>query len=331
MSNRITIHGAGPAGSCAALAALKTGAPGVDLYEPAKLPRHKVCGEFLSGGLEPVLRSLGAWDTFTAARPAAITHLELHLGRRCFRSRLPVASTGLSRFALDKLLLDCAVAQGASLHRELGPSEPRPLVTAHGRYAVAPAAAKGTRLFGFKAHYRGPVHHAVELFFWNDCYVGLNAIEDGLTNVCGLGPEHRLRAVAFAIDDLLGQSPALRERLQPLERTMNWLTCGPLLFRNRLNDALEPGVYPAGDALSFVDPFTGSGMFTAAVTGRLAGQAAVQRLSPADYLAQCRRTIAEPFRYSSFLRWTAAQPWAGLAATVVPGPLLFRLTRPHTM
>ena len=49
------------------------------------------------------------------------------------------------------------------------------------------------RLFGFKAHFRGPVSDAVELYFFDDFYVGVNPVEGGLTNVCGLGSEAGLR------------------------------------------------------------------------------------------------------------------------------------------
>jgi flavin-dependent dehydrogenase len=56
MTARIHILGGGPAGSAAALAALRQGARnGVRVIEKSRLPRHKVCGEFFSPEIGPEL------------------------------------------------------------------------------------------------------------------------------------------------------------------------------------------------------------------------------------------------------------------------------------
>ena len=56
---------------------------------------------------------------------------------------------------------------------------------------------RGGRLFGFKAHFDGPADDAVELYFAGSMYVGVNCVEDGFTNVCGLAPEEHLRRCRF--------------------------------------------------------------------------------------------------------------------------------------
>src|SRR5439155_8249768 len=90
--------------------------------------------------------------------------------------------------------------------------------------------SRGSRQFGFKAHFTGPADDAVELFFFNRCYVGINSVEAGITNVCGLGPEDVLHRYDFDFDRLLADSPALRSRLAPLNRSMKWLSTGPLHY-----------------------------------------------------------------------------------------------------
>jgi flavin-dependent dehydrogenase len=323
--NTIQILGGGLAGSVAAIAASTDGAL-VRLIEKSNFPRHKVCGEFLSPEIERELDALGLRDEFQQARPARIRRLILHLGNATRTCRLPEPAFGLSRFRLDHLLFERALREGAVHSRALDTTLRSPTILATGRIAVA---SSGRRLFGFKAHFEGPPDDAVELFFFDGGYVGINAVEDGITNVCGLASERMLRNFGFDIDALVHSALRLERRLAPLTRTTKWLHVGPLVFRNRLRDTVEPGLYPAGDALSFVDPFTGSGMLVALRTGREAGLAAARGVSSDVYVESCRRAIARPFEVASLLRAAVSSGWAERLARLIPAPLLFRLTRPH--
>lgn len=315
----IEIIGGGPAGASAALAALKEGSA-VELHEKSRFPRHKVCGEFLSPEIAPLLEGLGALDAFTAAGPARIRRLVLRFRTREKRSALPEAAYGLSRYRLDHLLLEAARPR----FEKRTPETCSTRIVAHGRKAIAP---RGRRLFGFKAHFQGPADDAVELYFFNGCYVGVSAVENGVTNVCGLGPENLLRARSFEIDELIGEFEPLRDRLRPLLRTMDWLTTGPLVFETHF-EAVTPGVYPAGDALSFVDPFTGSGIVSAILTGTLAGTAAARSDAVEDYIRECRQRLQRPFLISSIFRRAVASGWGEYLAPFVPGSWLVKLTRP---
>ena len=331
-----TIHilGAGPAGAAAAIAARSEGCP-VTLFEKSRLPRHKVCGEFLSPGVCRLLEQLGLWEEFLRAGPAPIHRLALHFGARSKQYKLPGCAYGLSRYRFDRLLVEQAVALKAVLKTGGAPEAaaapdgaaepPAATVLATGRYAVAPP---GDRLFGFKAHFRGPVQDAVELFFFSGSYVGVSPIESGLTNVCGIAPEQLLRSHDFQMDALLHSCAPLTERLHPLLRTMQWLTVGPLVLGGRWDLEAQEQVYPAGDALGFIDPFTGSGILSALLTGRLAGLAAAQGLSPQAHREQCRRLLAKPFRTAALIRTALQKGWAERLAPLIPGSWLFRHTRP---
>jgi menaquinone-9 beta-reductase len=316
-SRVVRILGAGPAGSIAALSGLNEGAP-VELIERSRFPRHKVCGEFLSPEIAPVLHSVGALDAFLEARPHRITRMRLVFGNRVKQAFLPEAAFGLSRYTYDDLLFRLASERGASLVTS-GDAD----VIAAGR--CAEGEVRGQRLFGFKAHFRGPADDAVELYFLRRAYVGVNCVEQGVTNVCGLAPEDLLAAHGFDPDLLLQGSEALRERLSPLSRTMKWIFTGPLAYTQRWQ---RTDSYLAGDALSFVDPFTGSGLLCAAVTGSLAGAHAA-RGTPVDvHRDRCWRALGRPFVVSSMLRSAAGTAWAEHLAAFVPSQLLFRLTRP---
>ena len=322
----ILIAGAGPAGAAAALSARWEGAT-VRLVDPAKTARHKVCGEFLSPGVHEILEALGVWDQFTSLGPRAIRRCALHLGNHTKRWPLPECAWGLSRLQLDQLLLDKARAAGASVcrgERYESNSVPAsaPVISAFGRRKGQPP---GDRLFGFKAHFHGPADDAVELFFDRHGYVGVSGIENGLTNVCGIAPESLLRKYGFVFDDFVRRSPPLAERLNPLRREMRWLVAGPLSFSAPATQS--PRMYPAGDALGFVDPFTGSGILNALLTGQLAGQAAARRIPPEEYLRKCRSLLRRPFWIASVLRGLAGQSVLHNLADWLPGPLLFRWTR----
>jgi menaquinone-9 beta-reductase len=315
-----TIAGGGPAGATAAIATISHGAF-VRLIERTRMPRHKVCGEFLSPEIYPLLEPLGVSGSFEKLGPARVRRMIVHIGRREKISRLPEAAFGLSRYAFDDLLLSRAQQLGAEVVPEAG----APDITATGRSSSLP---RGRRYFGFKAHFEGPPDDAVELYFFDGCYVGINCVELGRTNVCGLAPENLLSRHAFNVDAALWRSDAVARRLAPLRRSMKWLFTGPLEFGNRLRSP-APGTFLAGDALSFVDPFTGSGLVSAVATGALAGEYAARGLSVESYLKACRRVLGRPFEVSSALRWIAATPWAERLLESVPGQVLYWATRPR--
>ncbi|MGC9972211.1 MAG: hypothetical protein ABSE56_16650 [Bryobacteraceae bacterium] len=329
----IRILGAGPAGSAAAIAALSESAA-VRLFEKSTFPHHKVCGEFLSPGASRILEALGVWQDFLGLGPARIRRFVLHLGLRAKHWTLPECAFGLSRYEFDRLLFDRAVLLGAEVDREPGACqrlvrEPEsdggaPIVIATGRSAMA---RRGHRLFGFKAHFEGPADDAVELFFFEDCYVGVSAVENGITNVCGIAPESTLRRHNFQMDELLDRWRPLGDRLGPLTRSMRWLTTGPLVFSRGGYDRPQPAIYPAGDALGFVDPFTGSGMLNALLTGRMAGIAAARHVSGRTYVRQCARVLEAPLRMAALFRTALRWGWVGPLAPFLPGSWLFRLTR----
>ncbi len=169
----------------------------------------------------------------------------------------------------------------------------------------------------------------MELYFFSGCYVGINTVEGGKTNVCGLASESLLQRYNFEWDQIVQLSQPLADRLSPLQREMRWHTVGPVVFRNEFRQTGEPGLYPAGDALSFVDPFTGSGMLCAVVSGMLAADACVEGISHAQHRARCHAHLGSAYAYSSALRWLITRGWAEHLAPLVPEQWLFRLTRPR--
>jgi flavin-dependent dehydrogenase len=334
----VLILGAGPAGSAAAIAALAESVP-VSILEKSLHRRHKVCGEFISPEACGILAELGVWEQFLRLEPTRIRDCVLHFGRLTKKWTMPEYGYGLSRYELDGLLLQRAAALGATVSNQVVPNgsfgdhswadAPEAagklgIVLATGRRA---AAAPGKRLFGFKAHFEGPADDAVELFFFSGGYVGVSCVEHGITNVCGIAPESALHACGFRLDEFVLRSEALAERLRPLSRKFKWLTVGPLVYSSNLRSWVDPITYPAGDALGFVDPFTGSGILNALLTGWLSGSAAAQGLSSQGYVARCGALLAKPYRTSALFRGLLDAGCAQHLAALIPGSWLFRLTR----
>jgi flavin-dependent dehydrogenase len=328
----ILVVGGGPAGAAAAISGRLDGAS-VRLVERSTAIRHKVCGEFLSPDTAELLEKLQLWPDFTALGPSKIRRCVLHLGHRAKAWSLPEPGWGLSRLQLDRMLIEKARALGATV--SLGERVDYRAADGTGDCTIlacgrTQAPAHQDRLFGFKTHFDGPSNDAVELFFGPSGYVGVSAVEHGITNVCGLAPESVMKRYGFDFDEMVLRPPALAERLRPLRRRMDWLVTGPLTFSRALPVAAAANTYPAGDSLSFVDPFTGSGILNALLTGRLAGVAAARQVSVPDYGKACRALLGRPFFVSSLLRhalqYAEAFQWL---AGCIPGRVLFRLTRAH--
>ncbi|MBL8212533.1 MAG: FAD-dependent monooxygenase [Bryobacterales bacterium] len=325
---RIRVIGAGPAGGAAALTALGEGAA-VEIYEKSRFPRHKVCGEFLSPQTTSLLRDLGVWPAIeTEAVP--MREMLVTFGHRQRRARLPEPAWGLSRRRLDELLLDAARARGAAFYRERGApgAGSQRTVVATGRHSREP---KGERLFGFKAHFTGPSSDCVELYFFGEkSYLGVSPVEGGRVNVCGIVPESLLARHDFEVDAMLAGYGALAERLRPLHREWDWLHVGPVTFRAPGCEwEVREGEYRCGDALGFVDPFTGSGILSALLTGTLAGRAATRGESVAAYVTGCRRRLYPAYLASQVFRDALARGWAELFVPWIPLSWLFTLTRPR--
>jgi hypothetical protein len=324
---RVTVHGAGPAGCAAAIAARLAGAE-VDLYDPSPFPRHRVCGEFLSPEALPILESLGVAGAVMAKSPPRYTELTLRFCERTVRSPLAGAGLGISRYSLDELLLNRAQELGAVWRRERATALPgEPAILAKGRQGAAQAPPRGKRTFGFKAHCKGVPLEPLTLFFSRNAYVGISAVEGGAVNVCGLAREEDLTRVDFDIDAFIGKIRGLPDLLSPLTRQMPWMTTGPLVYDQRFQ-TLDPYWYPAGDALGFVDPFTGSGILRALLTGQLAGHCAAEGRPAQDYLDLCRRSLTLSFRMASFFRAVLATQAAGPLASLIPARWLMWATRP---
>src|ERR1041385_321039 len=112
MSKPITIVGGGLAGLTLGIGLRQQGIP-VTICEVGRYPRHRVCGEFISGRGQEILAQLGLREKLVDAGAITATTAMFVSGKVNSPARpLPEPALSVSRFIFDKLLAD--------IYRELG-------------------------------------------------------------------------------------------------------------------------------------------------------------------------------------------------------------------
>jgi 2-polyprenyl-6-methoxyphenol hydroxylase-like FAD-dependent oxidoreductase len=247
----------------------------VTVWEAGRYPRHRVCGEFISGRGQDALQRLGLLERLTAAGARPARTAAFGTARRMSPALpLPRPALCLSREILDALLAGEFRRAGGDLRegaRWRDATEQPGVVRASGRSVCAEAG--GWRWFGLKAHARGVALRAdLELHVARDGYVGLCGLGGNIVNVCGL---FRSRT---ALPDLAqrwrtrlcgGPGTPLGSRLADAEWdegsfcAVAGLSLEPLTATGRAECVV-------GDALTMIAPATGNGMSMAFESAELA-------------------------------------------------------------
>ena len=254
----VTIVGGGIAGLTAGIALRQRGVP-VTVIESKPYPRHKVCGEFLSGRGLQVLASLGIDPSSLGG---AVKTISFHdQSRNSPPMALPHPGIGLSRFRFDFMLAQTLTKIGGKLECPCRFAPERwqeGYVCATGRQKQR---ASKWKWFGLKAHLSGlELMSDLELHFTQNAYIGLCRLDDQNINICGLF-RRRVRGENDNPDFLehFTSAPSLRERLAKATWDMSSLAAvSGLPIGRHVGEA--PETFVLGDALSMIPPFTGNGM-----------------------------------------------------------------------
>jgi 2-polyprenyl-6-methoxyphenol hydroxylase-like FAD-dependent oxidoreductase len=257
----ITIIGGGLAGLALGIGLRQRRVP-TRIIEALDYPRHRVCGEFISGrGLE-FLEKLGLAPLIAPfSRPAwhtAFFNTRRMIGRR----RLPSSALCIARFDLDRNLAQRFQELDGELntHCRFDGSEPgEGIVWATGRRRQA--SEGGFRWFGLKAHFdRVTLEADLEMHLHRDSYVGLCRLPGGRVNVCGLFRRGRDDNEAMNLADRL-RGPAgslLHARLETAEVDLD--SCCSIAGLSLSPALLDEKRVRIGDALTMIPPITGNGM-----------------------------------------------------------------------
>lgn len=315
MPKAVIIAGGGLAGLSLGIGLRRRDVP-VTVWEAGRYPRHRVCGEFISGGGQRSLAALGLLESLQNAGARSATDAAFYDRHARIAARpLPQNALCISRFALD----ECLAREFQRLGGELRPGSRwtgefgEGIVRAGGRRVEL--ARQGWRLFGLKAHARGVQLEAdLEMHFIPTGYVGLCRLGGGLVNVCGL---FRSRAAVPDLSkrwrDWLGGPPdsVLYSRLARANfDDGSFCSVAGLCLRPRR--AARRSDCCVGDALTMIPPVTGNGMSMAFESAELAVEPLVHFSRGGLSWAQAQREIADrcDIRFSPRLRWASLLQWA---------------------
>jgi 2-polyprenyl-6-methoxyphenol hydroxylase-like FAD-dependent oxidoreductase len=307
----IEIVGGGVGGLALGLALRRAGVA-VTLFEAAGYPRHRVCGEFISGLGNSTRRALGL-DPFLAdsCPHRGVTYYVRERPLPAFS--LPAPAWGISRHTLDSRLASAFVAAGGHLLTDTRVSEAE---MPPGRVFAAGRKRRGPFWVGLKVHVRNmKLANDFEVHLGERAYVGMSRVETGAVNVCGIFA----RRQTYARDgDLLTEYlraaglGGVCERLLAAEMD-------PVTFcasAAPLGDRWVAGQdrIRIGDACASIPPFTGNGLAMALQGAELALQPlcayargtatwneSVERISLLQRLRFRRRLLLASFLHPFFL------------------------------
>jgi len=329
LQDKVLILGGGVAGCGAAIALARAGRS-VTLIEREPRPRHKVCGEFLSGEALEDLHALGIDVAALGAVP--IGYVRLAASRRAAQAPLPFPAASLTRKALDTALIAEAIAAG--VHVELGRGvhalgrttgniwqatlddgatfEAPTVFLATGKHDLRGFArpADPKRWVAFKMYFRlAPAQAAElagssELMLYPGGYGGIQPVEGGIANLCCVVQQRHLALLGHRWENFLakmqGDCPHLAMRLagaEPLLPKPIAITHIPYGYIRR---ATEDGLYCIGDQAAVIPSFTGDGISIALHTARRAVAAYLADEPAPLFQAKLRSALLLQMRLAEF-------------------------------
>jgi geranylgeranyl reductase family protein len=330
----LVVVGAGPAGSAAALAALRS-APGlrVLLLDRADFPRDKCCGDGVAPHVADVLRQVGAADVTDGWQPVDV--LRLSRGSHEVEGIMRRSVWVIPREVFDARLAERAVAAGAVLRRRRvsrvtsgdgvvtldGVLRARAVVGADGAESVVRSALgvgrPGARALAIRGYAPTPSSGAGrQVIRYGErrqpAYAWAFDRGDGLSNI-GYGE---------LVDRGTGERATRALMLEQLDELLPGYVEGATAWRGHhlpLSgwswDQPDGPVLLAGDAAGLVNPMTGEGIYYAVATGLMAGLAAARALAAGApgtaatrYRADVRRRLGRHLKHTWTASWLTRRP-----------------------
>jgi menaquinone-9 beta-reductase len=258
----ITIAGGGLAGLSLGLLLRREGVP-VEIWDAGAYPRHRVCGEFISGSGVRILHELGLAELPEPLGIRAQSVQFFHLGWSSPVFSLPEAALSIDRSTLDNTLAKEFRKRGGVLHenqRWTDGFNREGLVRATGRRL---ASEGGGHFIGLKVHAQDlPLGADLELHFADGAYVGLSRQRNGTVNVCGLFRKRngfcpsKMKS-GHVFEEVLSGPARERFGAAGLNPESFSAVAGISLKREDATGAKECRI---GDSICMIPPLTGNGM-----------------------------------------------------------------------
>jgi 2-polyprenyl-6-methoxyphenol hydroxylase-like FAD-dependent oxidoreductase len=327
----ITIIGGGISGLTLGLLLRQRGVP-VQLWEAHDYPRHRVCGEFISGRGGQLLKALlpNLINKGVAARSVRF----FADGRSSEMFGLPAAGLSISRWDLDNALADAFISAEGELMTKSRWSESyeKPgVVRATGRRIDA----NGRGWTGLKAHLtRFKTTADLEMHFTDYGYIGISKLPDG-TNLCalvrsGFGTADFRKDPGAVFRRLLHPESADRLALSEIDPTSCCGVSGISFQKYKPTNECC-----LGDAIQMISPFTGNGMSLAVESAFFAAGSLVEYAEGAldwpnavqQVNARCAKAFRTRFAAASVLRQMTDRSWTreAMLSSLRTVPRLFSL------
>jgi menaquinone-9 beta-reductase len=351
----LIVVGAGPAGSACAITAVRAGAR-VLLLDKGSFPRHKVCGEFVSPESLHIVDSLLGANKFSGC--PAIPLSRIFLDSRQITVPVEPAASSIPRYDLDAALLLAAKDGGVDVREEvlvrdvragtnvttmkvvtmIGEFTAKAVINASGRWSqlTQRESPDKTKWIGLKAHFNEqPAPQSVDLYFFPGGYCGVQPIDGQGVNACAMVQAN----IARSLEEVFALHPELQHRSRDWQQRFPTVATSGLRFRDPRTE--DRGMFLAGDAAAFIDPFAGDGISLALHGGVMAAQAVMPFLQQTASLTQAHaayrtayfRQLAPALRNAARIRKLLSAP-AWLRAGVMTlvgnrriGKMLVRETR----
>ncbi len=261
------------------------------LLEREEYPFHKVCGEYISNESAPFLQRLGI-DLPRLCLPRIHQLTVSDAGGKAYHFPLRLGGFGISRFTLDQLLYERALAAGVTVLTNTKVSdvtydeEAFNILSSAGHHrATVACGAYGKRsnldiqwkrsfaqpknkplinFIGIKYHIRYPhPPGTIALHNFANGYCGISRIEDEKCCLCYLTTANNLKQYHNSIGDmeqqLLSQNPLLKDIFNHATFLYSHpLAISQISFESKTQ--VENGVLMLGDAAGLITPLCGNGM-----------------------------------------------------------------------
>jgi flavin-dependent dehydrogenase len=296
----IAIAGGGLAGLTLAIQSTGAGYTTI-LIEKEQYPYHKVCGEYISSESAGFLQRLGI--PLADLKLPQINNLQISGNKgRLYPFTLPLGGFGISRYTLDNMLYNIAVAKGVTVltqtkitdiafandiftittnkqsitakcavgsfgkRSNLDVKWKRPFITSN--------TARLNNYIGVKYHIQyAHADGVIALHNFTNGYCGISNIEDGKTCLCYLTTAKNLQQSGNSIKqmekDILQKNPHLRDIFLNADFLYKEpITISQISFSQK--SQVENHLLMVGDAAGMITPLCGNGMSMAMHASKLA-------------------------------------------------------------
>ena len=247
------------------------------ISEAGNYPRHRVCGEFISGRGIELLKELGLFESFIA-NGGIMARTMKFFGVRSISPLLQIPQPALciSRYTMDRIMSNLFQSMGGDLSTgqrvAYEKNDTEGTVLATGRKPKMDKLAAWT---GYKFHVQGLKLDAdLEMHFSDGGYLGMCKVENGRVNVCGLLKTKMLRGLdlrsdweGFLRSNLHSKK---HETLKNTEILPDSICCVSGISYGAFQLRENESIVTIGDRMSTIPPLTGNGMSLAIESALLA-------------------------------------------------------------